>query len=794
MKNAISAIRELLHRFPAITTKQTSRIMHKNILPNMSQPKQNVSHEISFTEEEKVVLKSLLLDGQTKSSTSIEKTTTEETTTSTRSLTAEMLLSLPVVNGIEYNYSLESNHSMDFDKYYIPDSESKEELMIFQGPLAQEEEDNVIIERLGKEQRGSIHGPRSSKQIEFEPNEAMATKKKEVSTIETSYKSTISLPLPLGKVGQYNVERPNQIETERIVDKFLSSNNQRQIKTKQTNGSEITTKTLLPLPKIPQNVRPPKSPKLPSKNNESKISKLFIPRPNGLVYHSRNRTIGTDKMPLKDINIVPSQIPEIIELKKESDKSPIPRPSVLMNQSRSKSVTYTNTTTSNSLNYRNKPNSKNHAALWLAHDQSCKEKESKQANLNEPVIDMKELLSERVLADKSDEESSHESNGGKRCDLESMESKTSETLPESMRSPEFSLLSINEGDCNFEPFDCWQILKDEYTKDYGFAAKEAEQLPKVNKETSNCIREDRDPSEDCDIDIIDDIDLHRFKILGTGADDLSAQPHVLSPPLMDSLLNFVPNAQKYDNFWLKYSLVRDGSCIDTFQQYTKASSNTILAILTTKGEVFGSFTTSPWENHGLHCYGNGESFVWKMRFKRSTNCSSLYDQAHLESEIDVYPYSGFNSTVQVFTNTMIALGGTEIEKQSSLGFNYQDYQQKTNEELSYQSDKNTGFAIALHDEMSHGTTSQCPTFCSPSLLSDGGEFFDVQNVEVWTFTSMESVIEAQKLEMRKHFVSQHNIPTSTRTRLGSRGSSISSVPEFSSKDLFQGSFYRRLGE
>lgn len=31
-----------------------------------------------------------------------------------------------------------------------------------------------------------------------------------------------------------------------------------------------------------------------------------------------------------------------------------------------------------------------------------------------------------------------------------------------------------------------------------------------------------------------------FKIIGTGAEDARCIPHVLSPPLMESLLNFVP--------------------------------------------------------------------------------------------------------------------------------------------------------------------------------------------------------------------------------------------------------------
>ena len=321
-------------------------------------------------------------------------------------------------------------------------------------------------------------------------------------------------------------------------------------------------------------------------------------------------------------------------------------------------------------------------------------------------------------------------------------------------------------------YNCWQLFRDECALDYGFAARTENDMMGTNG-----LPETRDSFGEDDLDD-DSVDLRQFKILGTGVDDLSAQPHVLSPPLMDSLLDFVPDAHKFENFWLKFSLVRDGSCLDTFRQYTRASSTTVLAIQTTKGDVFGSFTTSPWENHGSECFGNGESFVWKMRMNRDTE----YDQAHLESEIDVYPYSGFNSTIQVCTNNMIALGGTEIEVSSPLGISYQDYQKDyTKERLLHQE---AGYAIALHDDLSHGTTAPCPTFCSPSLLGDSGEFFEVQNLEVWTFTPLETVDEAQKLEMRKYFILHQN----TRTM------STSSAPDFAAVDLSQKGFYRRLGD
>jgi len=55
-----------------------------------------------------------------------------------------------------------------------------------------------------------------------------------------------------------------------------------------------------------------------------------------------------------------------------------------------------------------------------------------------------------------------------------------------------------------EHFDAWKVLTDEYAVGYG---------------ANNSLP---------------------FLILGTSADDVDAHPHVLSPPLMESLQNFFP--------------------------------------------------------------------------------------------------------------------------------------------------------------------------------------------------------------------------------------------------------------
>ena len=85
-----------------------------------------------------------------------------------------------------------------------------------------------------------------------------------------------------------------------------------------------------------------------------------------------------------------------------------------------------------------------------------------------------------------------------------------------------------------------------------------------------------------------------FLIFGTSAKDVASMPHVLSPPLMESLSEFLPNSVLGENFWMKYSLVRDGASLDTLLKKVRGSDRTFLAVETTDGEVFGSFNSSPW--------------------------------------------------------------------------------------------------------------------------------------------------------------------------------------------------------
>jgi hypothetical protein len=313
------------------------------------------------------------------------------------------------------------------------------------------------------------------------------------------------------------------------------------------------------------------------------------------------------------------------------------------------------------------------------------------------------------------------------------------------------------GDNPVEHYDSWQLLNDEYADDYGFGYQP-------------------------DLGSLDEGSRRSFEILGTSADDVSASPHVLSPPLMESLLSFVPESLSCENWWLKYSLVRDGASLETLRNYTKAAQNTVIAIQTTSGCVFGCFTGSPWRiDHGY--FGSGEAFVWRMRYNKFLKCVSLYDQGTMESIVDVYPFSGLNKSVQLCHQDFLAVGGGEVESALVHDDDLLKHILKSGQK------QELGFAIALHGDLQRGTSSPSSTFCNPKLTGEEDGIFEIANLEVWTLTPCTTVQDAEQLEMRKYFLHE-KLNRSNVSSLSSMGSTESPTSPYTS----QRAFYHRLGE
>lgn len=264
------------------------------------------------------------------------------------------------------------------------------------------------------------------------------------------------------------------------------------------------------------------------------------------------------------------------------------------------------------------------------------------------------------------------------------------------------------GDDDEDYYDAWKVIEDEYENGYGGN----DTLP--------------------------------FRILGTSVDDVGAHPHVMSPPLLESLQHFIPN--QGENYWMKYSMVRDGASLHTFLQYARGSKHTFLAIETVEGEVFGAFTNEPWRKN-WNFFGSGESFLWRMRHSRKEKTHSIIDQAHMESEIDVFPYTGENNCIQLCTHDKIAVGG---------GAGAPSFDEDA-QNASLVKDHDWGFGLAIQGDMLSGTSSPCATFSSPGLSLDhpNGELFEIINMELWTMTPCLHLEDAEKLELGKLFLEQN---------------------------------------
>mmetsp|Transcript_10445 Transcript_10445/g.30706 ORF Transcript_10445/g.30706 Transcript_10445/m.30706 type:complete len:797 (-) Transcript_10445:89-2479(-) len=240
----------------------------------------------------------------------------------------------------------------------------------------------------------------------------------------------------------------------------------------------------------------------------------------------------------------------------------------------------------------------------------------------------------------------------------------------------------------------------------------------------------------------DESDLKSFFILGTSADDESAKPHVLSPLVMEAMRGFLPLVVSEENFWMKYSLVRDGASLLTLQRHVRASNWTIIAIETVEGDVFGSFTGAPWREQPGY-FGSRDAFLWRLKKSRWSSQARLraMTSSWIDSEMEVYPHTGQDSLLQLCNADCIALGGGPWKFGES----------------PYLRDQ-LGVGLRIEADLLRGESKSSGTFANPPLCrscEDEPHEFEIMNLEAWTLTPCFSVEEAEKLELRKLFIEEH---------------------------------------
>lgn len=199
-----------------------------------------------------------------------------------------------------------------------------------------------------------------------------------------------------------------------------------------------------------------------------------------------------------------------------------------------------------------------------------------------------------------------------------------------------------------------------------------------------------------------------------------------------------------------FNVSLQGASIASLLHSVRGSARTLLAIETMEGDVFGSFTSSPWRANAVF-YGTGEAFVWRLRQSRLTPCRTVDEQIALERNVQVYPWSGKNRNVQCVQHRQhLAVGG-----------GFPDDDDDTNNDCgctaaaaAAEKKNDFGFAFALTNDLSRGTSGPCVTFGNPTSLTPK-DVFTVLNVEVWTLSPVDDLEQAEKIELSRQFVFDH---------------------------------------
>ena len=211
----------------------------------------------------------------------------------------------------------------------------------------------------------------------------------------------------------------------------------------------------------------------------------------------------------------------------------------------------------------------------------------------------------------------------------------------------------------------------------------------------------------------DDLKDSTFPVLGAD----SIQPRLLKVRLMEALRGFLPYAISEQNFWLKFSLERDGCSLKTMLHKMRGSHSCLIVIEAKgdKNQIFGAFTSTEWGRQE-RWFGNGQSFLFR---KKDT--------------LEVYPYTGADDMVQYCSSQMIAVGGGDWNVSSPFG-----------------KGEAKGIGLLLDGDLQGGESYSCATFCNP-CLSRKNEF-SILNIEVWTLTPCMTEIEAERLHQHKQLV------------------------------------------
>ena len=191
----------------------------------------------------------------------------------------------------------------------------------------------------------------------------------------------------------------------------------------------------------------------------------------------------------------------------------------------------------------------------------------------------------------------------------------------------------------------------------------------------------------------------------------------------------------------------------------------MLAVETLEGEVFGAFVGHEWRTNWGYYGSTKESFLWRLKHGRNEIANSRSEKVLMDSDLDVYKYSGTNRFVQLCKPDKIAIGGGSPNDPhgKKLLKKLKEESETTNAPPSSQleassssalpatspsSSQDYGFGLIFEQDLLQGASSPCLTFRSPSLSKKHprGSKFEILNIEVWTFSPCLNEAEAERVE------------------------------------------------
>lgn len=207
---------------------------------------------------------------------------------------------------------------------------------------------------------------------------------------------------------------------------------------------------------------------------------------------------------------------------------------------------------------------------------------------------------------------------------------------------------------------------------------------------------------------------------------IDGKSDILTADLVRAIDGALPLFVKGYTWKLLYSASQHGFNLGTFYVRAKREKRTMLLVQTFDAEVFGGYTSTPWEPHAQY-YGTGESFIFScgeatrpaqrgaVAMEQSPHLGHAGQTAEAEGTdgggdaqstcsvtVRTFQWTGMNQLFMMSTDDYIAMGGGGGD-----------------------------FGLLLEEDFVRGTTGMCETYQNAPLCSQ--DSFEVDNFELWGF-------------------------------------------------------------